>query len=186
MNPIISIAALLLRPFVWLERLLTRDMKLQCRGGRIRLVDKEPVHSTRPPPAASAPRPDPSDDIELTMQTDLHQLITQHAQTRQLMRHLGYIEHTLRRRGADALGDIPLDVLTKGNEQLKSLVRDWSRVGLSELRSRLAVTIAAKENEAQKANGGNSDLSDFNTTSRLQVSEATPSDFQAVETAWTK
>ena len=80
MNPITSIAALLLRPFVWLETLLTRDMKLQYRGGRIRLVDKEPVHSTRPPPTASAPRPDPSDDIELTMRTDLHQVITQHAQ----------------------------------------------------------------------------------------------------------
>jgi hypothetical protein len=56
----------------------------------------------------------------------------------------------------------------------------------SPLRGETPGSLAAKELELQQANGGNSALSDFNTTSRLQVTDGTPSDFQAVETAWTK
>jgi hypothetical protein len=101
------------------------------------------------------------------------------------MRHLGYIERAMRKNGPDALDDIPLDVLSKGFTQLKSLVTDWSRPGLAELRSRLSILIAAKEEELRRKQP-NSRLSDFFTSTRMQVSEATPSDFVAVEKNWSR
>lgn len=120
------------------------------------------------------------------MELELRQLINQHAQTRQLMRHLGYIERSMRLGGPKALNEIPLDVLSKGHAQLNSIVRDWSSPGLSELRSRLAVSIAAKEEEASHPRSTPARASDFFGVSRMHVSEGTASQFQAAEQTWGK
>ncbi|RQP24824.1 hypothetical protein DZC73_08065 [Albitalea terrae] len=177
---------MLLQPLVLLNRLLTSDFKLRRQGGRLRVVVEQPARSSRtnsqPAPVS---RPAPAADIELTMQIELRHLLTQHNGTRRLMRHLGYIERALRKDGPEALDGIPLEVLSKGFAQLKSIVTDWSCPGLSELRSRLSILIAAKEEEARSKHG-HSRLSDFFTTTRLQVSEATPSDFVEVQKTWSK
>jgi len=180
-----SPVALLLRPLAWLNDLLSSDFKLRRQGGRLRVVVEQPERSSRLHSQPAPPTRPPTADIALTMQLELRHLITQHAGTRQLMRHLGYIERAMRKNGPDALDDIPLDVLSKGFTQLKSLVTDWSRPGLAELRSRLSILIAAKEEELRKKQS-NSRLSDFFTSTRMQVSEATPSDFVAVEKNWSR
>lgn len=181
-----SPVALLLQPLAGLNRLLSSDFKLRRQDGRLRVVVEQVQPSPPSPSQAATPsRPASAADIALSMQVELRQLITQHQKTRQLMRHLGYIERTLRKNGPDALDDIPLNVLSKGFSQLKSIVSDWSPPGLSELRSRLSILIAAKEEEARSKHG-NSRLSDFFTTTRMQVSEATPSDFVAVQKNWSK
>ena len=181
-----SLLALLLQPFAWLNRMLSSDFKLRRQDGRLRVV----VEPTGPPsrlPSQPAPqtRPAPAADIALNMQTELRHLLTQHHKARQVARHLGYIERALRANGPDALNDIPLNVLNKGFTQLKRLVSDWSSPGLAELRSRLSILIAAKEEEQRKQHG-HSRLSDFFTTTRLQVTEGTPSDFVEVQKTWTR
>jgi hypothetical protein len=174
---------LLLQPLAWLRRLLSSDFKLRRQGGRLRVVVQQPVRPSRLQSQPAPPTRPPAADIALTMQIELRHLLTQHAGTRRLMRHLGFIERALRKEGPDALDKIPLEVLGKGFAQLKSIVTDWSCPGLAELRSRLSILIAAKEEEARRKHG-NSRLSDFFTTTRMQVSEGTPSDFVAVEKNW--
>jgi len=186
-TPSRSFTSTLLLPFEWLNDLLSRDFRLRRQGCRFRVVAERPERPSRLSTTGPGSRPaDSQIDIASQIQIELRQLVNQHTQTRQLMRHLGYIERTLRLGGPDAMNDIPLDVLARGYEQLKSIVRDWSSPGLSELRSRLAMTIAAKEEETRKNQPANSGLSEFFTTTRLQVSEGTASDFHSAQQTWAK
>lgn len=180
-----SIIARLLWPFTALQDLLERDFKLRRVRGRLRVVVEQPARSSRlhSQPAANT-RPAPADDAASAMQVELRQLIGRHNGTRDLMRHLCYIERALRLGGPAALDDIPLEVLSKGLAQLKSLVNDWGRAGITDLRSRLSILVAAKEEELRARQPTNSGLSEFFTTTRIQVSEATPSDFQAAQKNW--
>lgn len=185
MNSIRTIARLISLPFEWLQKQLSRDFKLRREGRHFRVV----VEADSPPsqtPATVSGGQFMSADIAHGMQIELRQLIDRHMKTRELMRHLAYIERALRLGGPDALNDIPLEVLLTGHTQLKSLVEEWSSPGLSELKSRLAMSIAAKEAEASRQQPPNSGLSEFLTPTRLQVSEVTVSDFNAAEQTWTK
>jgi hypothetical protein len=124
------------------------------------------------------------DSVTQGMHADLRRLLRQHSQTRELMRHLSFVERALRLGGPNALDAIPLEVLNKGLAQLKSLVTDWHQPGIAELRSRLSILIAAKEEELRAQQPASGRLSDFFTTTKVQVSEGTPSDFRAAEQDW--
>ena len=186
MSAIHSLLHLIGRPFAALDTLMNSDFKLRWKGRRLRVV-AEPIARESRPRATTTGKPSvPASDLTVTMQAELRELINQHEKTRELMRHLAYIERSLRLGGSQALDEVPLPVLAKGYTQLKCLVPDWSSPGLSELRSRLAVTIAAKEAEATRKEPANSGLSAFFTTTRIQVSEGTASDFQAAQQTWAK
>lgn len=186
MNLLRSVSSFITRAFLGFDSLLNRRFKLRRDGGRIRLTSSPPAGASRPPSRGVHTHSAPDGDIAAAMESELRQLINQHTKTRQLMRHLGYIERSIRLGGPKMLNDIPLDVLCKGHAQLKSIVHDWSSPGLSELRSRLAVTIAAKEEEASHPRSTPARTSDFFTASRMHVSEATASQFQAAEQTWAK
>ena len=174
-----------MRPLRWLQALLDSDFKLRRKGRRLCIVVERPGDesrlSTLPAPSTQSA---PVDSATQGMHAELRRLLRQHQQTRDLMRHLSYVERALRLGGGRALDDIPLEVLCKALAQLKSLVTDWHQPGIAELRSRLSILVAAKEEELRAQQPGNGRLSDFFTTTKVQVSEGTPSDFRAVEQDW--
>jgi hypothetical protein len=183
-----------MRPWRWLQALLQSDFKLRRDGHRLRIVVERPGDDSRLASLSSTSSTSvmsaastlsaPQDSVTQGLHAPLRRLLKQHQQTRDLMRHLSYVERALRLGGANALDDIPLEVLAKALPQLKTLVTDWQQPGIADLRSRLSVLVATKE-EAQRAmQPANSRLSDFFTTTRMQVSEGTASDFQAVAQDW--
>ena len=78
------------------------------------------------------------------MRRDLYELMGQHPNSRQLMRHLDLVERTLRRDGLSGVEALPVRVITKALTQLEQLVWDWSSPGLAELRSRMAVIVRSR------------------------------------------
>lgn len=82
------------------------------------------------------------------MRRDLYQLMQQHPDSRQLLRHLDLVERTLRQQGYAAVQALPVRVLAKALAQLERLVWDWTPAGLAELRSRMAVMIKTRQSEA--------------------------------------
>jgi hypothetical protein len=184
---------LALWPLRWLKRQLARELRLRIDGRRLRLVLETPAGAAEnaapaTPPAAApiAPTAAAPDEGPSQMQLELHRLLGQHRQARHLMRHLGYVERSLGLAGADALDQLPLDVLVKASAQLEQLVTDWSAPGLAELRLRLGMAIADQEEAAKHFQPTNSALSDFDTPHRLQVMEGSESQFRAVEEVWKK
>jgi len=115
----------------------------------------------------------------MQMEADLTWLLDQHASTRQLMRHLEFTERALQDRGVSGLERLPVRVVVKALAELESLVRDWSAVGLAELRSRMAVMV--KNGPADEA------LEDllFDTAQGAVVTEVEHSVFEASQRQWT-
>ena len=110
-----------------------------------------PAQAVAPVAAKPVPAPAVTPDavpIPSEMQTELRQLLDQHQQARNMMRHLGYVERTLGLMGPDALAQLPLDVIRKASDQLEQLVTDWSTPGLAELRLRLAMALSDLEEQA--------------------------------------
>jgi hypothetical protein len=85
------------------------------------------------------------------MRADLFFMLEQHPASRDLVRALALVERTLQRSGFDGVDRLPQKVLARALTELERLVRDWSPVGLAELRSRLAVLVKTKPIEAPKA-----------------------------------
>jgi hypothetical protein len=180
-------APLPLRPLLWLIRLFTRQLRLVRNGRRWRVVFADTAFArrldapslavaARPVAAAAVCAPTPS-----AVEAELHQLLGRHVEARQLMRHLAFIERTLRLSGPEALDGLPPEVLQKGVKQLESLVADWSTPGLAELRLRLLMAVDGQQQPASRFQSTASKRSDVDTTDRMQVSEATESVFEALK-----
>lgn len=172
---------LLMRPWVWLKRFFVRPVHLVRDGGHLRVVFEETrVDDSRLPGGApgNAGAPPP------TMHAELRALLDQHAGTRQLMRHLAFIERALQLDGADALDRLPGGVAATGLAQLERLVADWAKApGLARLRVRLLAAVEASR-KPQDFEPTNSKMSDFNAPERVQVSEGTPSTFEELQRIW--
>ncbi len=85
------------------------------------------------------------------MRADLFFMLEQHPASRELVRSLALVERTMQRSGFDGVDRLPQKVLARALTELERLVRDWSPVGLAELRSRLAVLVKNKPVEPEKA-----------------------------------
>ncbi|HUG21355.1 hypothetical protein [Piscinibacter sp.] len=168
-----------LRPLRWIKRFFARDLKLVRQGAHIRVGWVETVCREADVPARAAPVEPPSG-----MQAELRALMSRHADTRLLMRHLAFVERALQLSGPEALPGLPQEVLQKGLAQLESLVRDWSSAGLAELRVRLADALDLQRGCDASFAPTNSKLSDFHLPQRVQVSDATPSAFEELEQIW--
>ena len=180
---------LLLRLARGVKLFFTRDVRLERRGRTFHLVFVDSESRTPPPdkdPAArpaAAPAPLAS-DAPSRMHGALRQLLAQHADARNLMRHLAFVERALRLSGPPALDGVPVEVLKKALVQLESLVTNWSSPGLAEMRSRLAMLVLAHDAEHKQFRPTNSNLSDFDTPERIEVSDATSADFEELERIW--
>ena len=175
---------LILRPLLWVKRLLAIDVRLQRRGFRFQVVFVRPGTDPEPAPPVVACEVTVAAAPANPMRDQLRRLLAQHAKTRGLMRHLGFIERALMISGPQALDDLPAEVVKKGLAQLESLVGDWSNAGLSELRARLVVAADAHEAANRQFQPTNSKLSDFFVPQRIEVSEGTASDFEELERIW--
>ena len=79
------------------------------------------------------------------MREQLAALLDELPESRQTMRHLGFVEQALAKKGLKALHKLPVDVLQRALEQIEGLVTNWSPVGLASLRSKMAVAIIDRE-----------------------------------------
>ena len=79
------------------------------------------------------------------MRRQLGELLDSVPDMRAAMRHLGFVEHALAKKGIRALHKLPLDVLRRALAQLEGTVTNWSPEGLANLRSRMAVALIERE-----------------------------------------
>jgi hypothetical protein len=110
----------------------------------------------------------------------LKQLLDLHPASRRLMRHLAYVERTLTRQGLGALDAIPVEVVTTALTQLDAIVSNWSDGNLADLRSRMAVAIKRRSEDAFAGPAG-AQRSDFATASRLLVGDVAHSVFEELQ-----
>lgn len=126
------------------------------------------------------------------MRRDLYQLMQQHPDSRQLMRHLDLVERTLRNQGYAAVEALPVRVIAKALTQLERLVWDWTPAGLAELRSRMAVTIKTRKSEAAQETPGSTTAPDFaanpqqhhHSADSPDVTELDHAAFEEMERSW--
>lgn len=120
------------------------------------------------------------------MRRDLYELMEQHPGSRKLMRHLDMVERCLRREGYAAVEALPVRVITKALAQLENLVRDWTKTGLAELRSRLAVMVKNRQPEAEQdaASTAAIELDMATQHSSADISEVDHATFEEMERSW--
>jgi hypothetical protein len=71
------------------------------------------------------------------MRAQLSQLLRRHPRARSIFRHLAAVEHSLRAADASVFVALPPAVLRAAQEQLYTLVTDWTALGLHDLRATL-------------------------------------------------
>ena len=123
------------------------------------------------------------------MHADLFSMLEQHPSSRELVRALAVLELTLKRKGFEGVDKLPPKLLARALTDLERLVRDWSPVGLAELRSRLAVLVknkpvlaepAAAERPASKVNV----YAHLDPAQPTDVSEVEHAVFEEMERSW--
>jgi hypothetical protein len=171
------------RPMRWVQDLFKRKVRVERRGAQIHVL-LDPSPAAPAPESADTARAQRREALRLA-QADLRQLLDRHADTRHVVPHLSYVEQLLGRAGLRGLARLPLPVLHKALTQLESLIHDQPAAGLAELRRRMAGVIAvrlgATPGVAPATAGA---MSDFHTEDRLEVSEVSHSQFDALERSW--
>ncbi len=127
------------------------------------------------------------------MKRDLHELMSQHPSSRQLMRHLAAVERALHRDGLTGFEALPVRVVANALTELERLVWDWSPTGLAELRSRMAVIVknrprvveapTAEPTVAAALDSAHAD-DDFSSSLPADVSEVDHTVFEEMERSW--
>lgn len=85
--------------------------------------------------------PDSARGMRRALKTELNRV----SGSRYVLRHLAMIEHDLKTDGHDLFERLPLRVLERASAQLESLVESPVTPGVAALRSRLSVSILARE-----------------------------------------
>ena len=138
-NPIRHVAAAFFR----------HELALRRESGTLQIV-LEPKGSSaapaKPKPGSRAEASERKDkqDLALILQ-QTGALLDEVPETRSALRHLVFVEQSLKKKGLRALHKLPLEVLQRALEQLEGLVTNWSPVGLAGLRSKMAVAIIDRE-----------------------------------------
>ncbi len=168
----------------WLEKRLGRSIRVQGQGMQMRLVLKKVAVAPAAPEFPGMVKLKPlSAEKQETMRKDLRRLLRQHPQTKNLLRHLAYVERTLRHDGVQAMDELPLDVLSRALEQLENLVVNWSASGLGEARSRLSVLVKNKQIVAQHL-GRDAPMTEMDPSQRADVCEVSHSVFEEMDRSW--
>jgi len=168
----------------WVEHRLGRRVQIHGQGLQMRLSVKKVAAVNDAPafPGMVQLRPLQKDRLAL-MQKELRGLLRQHPQTKNLLRHLAYVERTLRHDGIQAVDDLPMDVLAKALAQLETLVVNWSALGLGEVRSRLSLLVKNKKILAQHAEA-TSPSTQLDHSQRADVCEVSHSVFEEMDRSW--
>jgi hypothetical protein len=161
------------RPWYWLQDLLRRPVRLERRGLQIHVTLAPPVSVQTLAGTVSVMG---SGEALREAHMELRALLDQHPKARSTMRHLAFLEKSLRRHGARAFRqELPVPVLKKCQEQLDLLAAGDSSAGIAELRHRLRSAVADRAHEP----------SGFGLSQPVHVSEASHSLFDEMERSWT-
>jgi hypothetical protein len=171
------------KPMGWVHSLFQSKLRLERRGVQVHVL-LDP-----PPPPPESPEVRRNQAIR-QVRLELDTLLGHHAHTRQVVPHLSFVEQMLAKSGFRGIGRLPLPVLHKALTQLESLMHDEPGAGLAELRRRLAELISLRlggtPSAPAAASAASSNLmSNFHTDDRMEVSEASHSQFDELERSWT-
>ena len=162
-------------PLSRVRDLLKRPLKLEVRGANVHVV----LGGAQERQGASSIGTSAGEALRRG-HADLHRLLCQHPETRQLMRHLTFVEQTIGRFGSRAIKrEIPVPVMRRAVEQLDLLVQGSPTEGLVYLRARLLEAVQIRDAAVEV---------DEETETRpgsLEVSEASHSLFDEMERSWT-
>jgi hypothetical protein len=120
-------------------------LKREPEGLHIVLEAREPERKLSKRDAqAEAARKREKQELALVVD-QLGALLAEYPEARSTLRHLVFVEGSVRKKGLKILHKLPLDVLQRALEQLEGLVTNWSPEGLANLRSKMAVAILDRE-----------------------------------------
>lgn len=122
-----------------------------------------------------------SDGTAQRMRSALKELLSLSPGAREVLPHLANLDHALKTQGLAAFDTLPARILKRASAQLQSVYPAKPGAGIVELRSRLAQVLDAQD-QAPGRHGHGARPSSFLNEDKLQVSEASESDFmRAVE-----
>jgi hypothetical protein len=100
--------------------------------------------------------------------------------SRRVLQHLAVVEHQLKTQGLRGLRSLPEPVLAKAHTQLASLPLGAGGSSLHQLLDLLALAVDPPVDATTDSQPSDQFLSSFLTEDKLEVSDATHSDFQRV------
>jgi hypothetical protein len=176
------------------------QVRLERREGTLHVVLKDPKQARGPTPgkvpagphvptASATQHPTSAMGVDAAqlerMQAALARVLNQHAGARKVLKHLGYLEHVLRRKGASCFLSLPISVLKPALLQLGSVMGPGKpeNQGLAELHACLVVTVVDRD-VAPDDGESSGPLSVFNVDNKLQVRELSHTDFAMADSAW--
>ncbi len=122
-----------------------------------------------------------NDGTALRMRSELKDLLNLSPGAREVLPHLAGLDRALKTQGLAAFDALPARILKRASAQLQSVYPAKPGAGIVELRSRLAQVLDGQDQTSVRR-GHAAQPSSFLTEDKLQVSEASESDFmRAVE-----
>ena len=116
-------------------------------------------------------------DEEQRLRQALRGVLDADARSRRVFTALARVEVILHQGGTDAVKQMPAEILAEALSQLEGLVADWSVPGLGALQRLLQLQVLAAHESAPTQPMTDVHPSDFHAASKLQVSDASVSDF---------
>ncbi|MBC7702189.1 MAG: hypothetical protein H7225_17540 [Massilia sp.] len=169
-------------------------MQLERREGKLHVVlqDSKIAASTARPNSPTPDKPSvPSSPPVLgvneaqlqRMQAAMAQVLNQHIGARKVLKHLSYLEHALKRHGAQCFLDLPVEVLKSTLLQLASVMGPTPSQGLTEVHACLVVIVVDRDVDVSSGESSGR-LSEFNVANKVQVCEISHSDFAKADPQW--
>ena len=155
--------------------LLNRSIKLDRSEGKVRVS----FEAERSGPAQKGAAATPSVSDAKHLRDELKALLNRCPGAREVLPHLAVVEQALKTQGLAAFDSLPPRVLQRAATQLESVLAEPVSAAIAELRSRLGVALKNHE-KAEQAAARRAAPSSFLVDEKLQVSEASVSDFMKV------
>jgi hypothetical protein len=155
--------------------LLNRSIKLDRTEGKVRVSFEAERPGAAPKGAAAAPAASDAKHLR----DELKALLNRCPGAREVLPHLAGVEQALKTQGLAAFDSLPPRVLQRAATQLESVLAEPVSAAIAELRSRLCVALKNHE-KAELAASRRAAPSSFLVDEKLQVSEASVSDFMKV------
>lgn len=214
---VLEVAQIVFKPMERLKKIFFSDIKFQKDGVDMRDIrsrpkagpdkkgDKASPRQASSKPSSGSPKLSPRSEAALDaghlkrerveenspidkVLAALKVVLGMHSQTRNILRHLTFVESAMMRTGFAALDEVPAHVLELAIEQFEALVINISDPSLGTLRAKMANAMTVRENGGVASPEHqivvDTTPSDFMSDDRLIVKEATFSNFMDAEKEW--
>lgn len=153
-----------------------RPLRIERTEGKLRVVLEPELMASKDDDGEDAGATAPGVQARL-MAADLKAHLDRCSRARATLPHLATLEHELKQRGMQVFDQLPLRVLQRASGQLDGLAQEPILEGFALLQARLDVAIVAREEHRQAQTTQRRGPSSFLMEHKLQVSEASMSDF---------